>query len=80
MDSGKILESGQVTCNWARTGNRQFRYLNKEGQNLGKEKSLLILRTLPERPSLIAQLVKNSPSRQEIPVQFLGWEDPLEKG
>ena len=28
----------------------------------------------------IAQLVKNSPAMQETPVQFLGWEDPLEKG
>ena len=29
--------------------------------------------------SLIAQLVKNLPTMQETPVQFLGWEDPLEK-
>ena len=29
---------------------------------------------------LVAQLVKNSPVMQEIPVQFLGQEDPLEKG
>ena len=29
---------------------------------------------------LIAQLVKNLPAMQEIPVRFLGWEDPLEKG
>ena len=28
----------------------------------------------------MAQRVKNSPARQETPVQFLGWEDPLEKG
>ena len=31
-------------------------------------------------PSLVAQLVKNPPAMQETPVQFLGWEDPLEKG
>ena len=31
-------------------------------------------------PSLIAQLVKNPPAMQEIPVRFLGWEDTLEKG
>ena len=31
------------------------------------------------RASLIAQLVKNLPAVQETPVQFLGWEDPLEK-
>ena len=29
--------------------------------------------------SLIAQLVKNLPAMQETPVQFLGWEDPLER-
>ena len=30
--------------------------------------------------SLIAQLVKNPPAMQDTPVQFLGQEDPLEKG
>ena len=30
--------------------------------------------------SLVAQLVKNLPVIQKTPVQFLGWEDPLEKG
>ena len=30
--------------------------------------------------SLIAQLVKNLPAMQETLVQFLGREDPLEKG
>ena len=29
---------------------------------------------------LIAQLVKNPPAFQESLIQFLGWEDPLEKG
>ena len=32
------------------------------------------------RASLVAQLVKNPPAIQETPVQFLGQEDPLEKG
>ena len=32
------------------------------------------------RASLVAQLVKNLPAMQETPVQFLGWEDLLEKG
>ena len=31
------------------------------------------------RASLIAQLVKNLPVTQETLVQFLGWEDALEK-
>ena len=30
--------------------------------------------------SLVAQLVKNPPAMQETLVEFLGWEDPLEKG
>ena len=30
--------------------------------------------------SLVVQLVKNLPKMQEIPVRFLGSEDPLEKG
>ena len=30
--------------------------------------------------SLMAQLVKNLPAMQEIWVQSLGWDDPLEKG
>ena len=29
---------------------------------------------------MIAQLTKNPPAMQETPVQFLGLEDPLEKG
>ena len=32
------------------------------------------------RASRVAQLVKNPPLMQETPVQFLGREDPLEKG
>ena len=35
---------------------------------------------LDYRASLEAQLVKNLPAMQEIPVRFLGQEDPLEKG
>ena len=41
---------------------------------------LLVDLTSAIRASLLAQLVKNSPAMQETPVQFLGWEDPLEKG
>ena len=32
------------------------------------------------RASLVAQLVNNLPTMQEMPVWFLGWEDSLEKG
>ena len=30
--------------------------------------------------SLVAQRVKNLPAKQETSVQFLAWENPLEKG
>ena len=29
---------------------------------------------------MVAQVAKNQPAMQEIQVQSLGWEDPLEKG
>ena len=38
------------------------------------------VKLLDHTASLIAQLVKNPPAIQETLVQFLGWEDPLEKG
>ena len=38
-----------------------------------------ITRPLLTRASLVAQMVKNLPAMQETQVQFLGWEDPLEK-
>ena len=28
----------------------------------------------------MTQMVKNPPAMQDTQVQFLGWEDPLEKG
>ena len=34
----------------------------------------------PLGASRIAQLVENLSAMEETPVQFLGWEDPLEKG
>ena len=40
-----------------------------------------ILGSLSNRwPSLVAQLVENSPAMQETLVLFLGWEDLLETG
>ena len=32
------------------------------------------------KASLVAQTVKDLPAVQETWIQFLGWEDPLEKG
>ena len=42
--------------------------------------NVLIVRThIYSRASLIAQSVKNLPAVHETWVEFLGWEDPLEK-
>ena len=43
---------------------------------LNKEPPRLPLFLVP----LVAQTVKNPPEMREMWVQFLGWEDPLEKG
>ena len=40
----------------------------------------LIEAILTRRASLIVKLVENPPAMQETPIQFLGWEDPLEEG
>ena len=42
----------------------------------GREKSTHPL----AKASLVVKLVKNLPAMQETLVQFLGWEDSLEKG
>ena len=39
-----------------------------------------VVKYVLHRASLVAQLVKKLPAMQETPIQFLGWEDPLEKG
>ena len=43
------------------------------------QKIIYLLRS-PLGASLIAQVVKNLSAMQETLVQFLGWEDPPEKG
>ena len=48
---------------------------------IGRFKQLLIREErVCEGESLVAQLIKNLPAMQETQVQFLGQEDPLEKG
>ena len=58
--------------------------LTKEGRiyNGAKTVSSIIVawKTEELHSSLVAQLVKNLPAMQETLVQFLGQEDPLEKG
>ena len=43
-------------------------------------KNIFVQRLISTQASLVVQLVKNPPAMQETPVQFLGQEDPLEKG
>ena len=43
------------------------------------KKSRIWAQLITVRASLVAQSVKNLPAVQETQVQFLGWEDPLEK-
>ena len=41
---------------------------------------ILSIKTYKARVSVVSQVVKNLPIMQEIQVQSLSWEDPLEKG
>ena len=42
--------------------------------------SFLMTLNVKAGTSLVAQLIKNLPAMQKTPIQFLGQEDPLEKG
>ena len=53
--------------------------LGKAVYSMDFTNSIVISSKIP-MVSLVAQLVKNLPAMQEALVQFLGWEDPLEKG
>ena len=44
-----------------------------------EERGTIVRGTLLNRASLVAQMVKNLPAKQETRVQSLGQEDPLEK-
>ena len=46
----------------------------------GRKESDMTEQLSLSRASLVSQLEKNPPRMQETLVQFLGWEDPLEKG
>ena len=45
----------------------------------GKGNSMLWLKLLNVRASLVPQVVKNLPAMQETQVLSLGWADPLKK-
>ena len=64
------------TCELKATGTEKPEMLLHPGQKSEHfEKDMGLLWA-----SFVAQLVKNLPAMQETPVQFLVWEDPLEKG
>ena len=54
--------------------------VSKLQTNLKYNFAYMNFQNLELRAYLVAQLVKNRPAMQEIWVQFLGWEDRLEKG
>ena len=54
------------------------KYQKKSPQNI--QYVILHMSITISRASLVAQLVKNLPAMQEPLVQFVGQEDPLEKG
>ena len=56
-----------------------FNTLLSLNDQAGKNNNIENLNNKINRTDLVAQLVKNLPAVQETQVQFLGWEDPLEK-
>ena len=57
-----------------------FNSLAQDHKPLSTGTRFSIHSTLDPGASQVAQLVKNLPAMQDTPVQFLGWEVPLEKG
>ena len=87
----KIYYRNQWQVKWGRTDNRAGRHLvdillqsrikGKKGKRTRTVKETHgTLKAMFTFFSLVAQLVKNLPAMKETPVQFLGWEDPLENG
>ena len=58
--------------------------MSKHGKNNNKKKQLrkilLVIFAIYLCYKSVAQMVKNLPAMRETWVQFLGWEDTLEKG
>jgi len=55
--------------------------MNLCGQTTSKKKKKKVILLWDKiQSSLVAQKVKNLPTMQQIPVQSLGWDDPLQKG
>ena len=63
---------------WALKNNQMKIVGQVRNQNVGGEINHFTFKM--RRASLIPQLVKNLPAMQQTQVQFLGQEDPLEKG
>ena len=59
----------------------EIRHRQSKGANFQfQDKYKLWMITILNTTSLMAQMVKNLPTMQEIWVRSLGWKDPLEKG
>ena len=59
----------------------EIRHRQSKGTNFQfQDKYKLWMITILNTTSLVAQMVKNLPTMQEIWVRSLGWKDPLQKG
>ena len=77
---GWMASSTQYTWVWASSGSWWWTVKPGVLQSMELQRVGHDWATEVKWAELVAQLVKNSPVMQEIPVQFLGQEDPLEKG
>ena len=80
------LQDARLLCPWDPPGTNTGGIFHTQGSNpglLGSHRRWILLNFIfifyDFMASLVAQSVKNLPAVQETQVQFLGWEDPLEK-
>ena len=78
-----MIHNGYTPMGYTTQGNLQIQcnlyQMNNGIFHITKTKYLIIC-VGTQRASLVAQLIKNPPAMQETLIQFLGWEEPLEKG
>ena len=73
----QCIYASYLPCSCEVLGHPQEIHLGSKSK-VSSQKSALVEESHRELPS-VAQLVKNLHAMQETWVQFLGWEDPLEK-
>ena len=79
MEVSRTADEGGMKMNIKEDGKTTRNFILPQTVTVALDSKIYIF-VLEYRASLVAQLVKNLPAMRETLVQFLGQEDPLEKG